>query len=649
MKHLILFFATLAITNFAVAQNSEINKSYFISAKQGIENMLNGKEQPNYEKAIFLIENAYYENNIDNHSFNFALQNQVNYINELIYTNYDFEASNPKPTLLCSKEQLEQQYKKALANWAIYTYITSNIGFLDSNILSYHKKFNYSFTDPMASKDWTNSLVINLNNTHKGNCFALSSLFKILSNRLNSEAKLCTAPSHIYISHKDNKGISYNVELGSKSFVGTGTLSTLTHSTTESIKNDIALRELNEKQSVALCLVYLAKGFEHKFNNTTDDFILQCAETTIKYDDKNLNALLLKAEYLENKLTAQHKTITQLQTQKEFQEYQTLIANLYNLGYREIPLQMKNQLIKGWSRDTITKLANITYASSEANLSKLLETRQASLSWGLFEENFTDKPTERISNTLFNTKTKKIISFNKEQILYNNYNFDPIVFAWNIDPLAHKYPSLSPYSFVANNPMIFTDQTGAYIVGMDGKPVFMEKVNGKLQMSANASADIKRAGNSMLVTATGRSTMRQMIKAKHEVTMTIDNETEKPDRFAETIHTYDKKTGKLLKADITFYMKTINNFVEKPSEPDDGPQTKKQKDNNFTSEDLLGVNGTHEGTHAANPLALIVHKDAKDGRYGPQDGDRAKDKVEEIPIKVTGKDIDERIIEKRRK
>ena len=548
MKHLILFFATLTIANFAFAQNVETNKAYFISAKQDIENMLNGKEEPNYEKAIFIIENAYYENNIDKQNFDLAIQNHINNINEIIKTNYNFDATNPKPTLLNSKEQSEKLYKKALSNWAIYTYMTSNIGFLDSQTIWYHEKYNYSFNDPMASNNWANTQVTNLNNTHNGNCFALASMFKILSNRLNSEANLCTAPSHIYISHKDNKGTSYNIELGSKNFPGTGTLSTLTHSSMESIKNDIALRELNEKQSVALCLVYLAKGYEHKFKIPSDDFILQCAEATIKYDDKNLNALLLKAEYLENKLTAQQKTLAQLQPQKVFKEYQTLITNLYNLGYREMPLQMKNQLIKGWSKDTITKLANETYNTSEANLSKLVQARKASLSWGLFDETFANKQNERISNTVFNTKTKKITGFAKDQNLYNNYNFDPVVFAWNIDPLAHEYPGLSPYSFAANNPIMFTDHKGAFIEGVNGEKVtYRMLTNGKIQWSANASADTKRIGNALMKTSTGREQLNKVKQTSYPVAMKLN----KPN------------DGDLGKTDITGNFNTEGKYIVK--------------------------------------------------------------------------------------
>ena len=61
------------------------------------------------------------------------------------------------------------------------------------------------------------------------------------------------------------------------------------------------MRTLDLKQSVALCLVYLAKGYEHKFNTKTDNFILQCAATTQQYDSLNLNAMLLQAEVLEKK------------------------------------------------------------------------------------------------------------------------------------------------------------------------------------------------------------------------------------------------------------------------------------------------------------------------------------------------------------
>jgi hypothetical protein len=458
MKLQIIFLLAIVFTFNVNAQNTDASKQYFQDAKTQLENMLSDKEKPNYEKAVFTIENAWYENQVDKVSFDEAMNKHLEAIRELIKNNYDEKAIKQKPNLLITQQEIKNQYKQALTNWAIYTYITSPILFVDNkdtNTISFHRPYKYSTSDPMATTNWENSQVVNLNNTHQGNCFALASMFKILSDRLNSEATLCTAPSHIYISHKDDKGADYNIELGSKYFPGTGMISALTYTTDQAIRNGISQKKLNTQQAIALCLVYLAKGYEHKFTNTSDEFILECANTAIQYDPKNLNALLLKSEYLENKLIAQKKSIAQLQTQTDFKEYQTLITNLYALGYREMPLEMKNTLVKTYKHEPINK---------ELPKFQTDKGKFATLSWGIFDERHTHKPTERIGNTIFNTKTKQIASFTKDQTLYNNYNFDPVVFAWNIDPLFKKYPNSSPYAFCLNSPIAHFDPDGQDLV-----------------------------------------------------------------------------------------------------------------------------------------------------------------------------------------
>lgn len=443
-----LFALSIVFSAFATfAQDSE--KQCYYAAKAALENMLNGKEKPSYEKAIFLIENAWYGNQVQDADFDSAIAYHLRNIQHLITANYNEAAIKQKPDLLITKEELVAQYKKALTNWAIYTCMTN------PNLKAYH----YSYGDPMATDDWKNTQVIHLNNTQQGNCFALASMFKILADRLQSGAKLCTAPSHIYIAHDDEKGVQYNIELGSKYFPGTGAINAITYSTDKSIKNGIAQRELTPQQEITLLLVYLAKGYEHKFNIIADDFIMQCAETALQYDSKNLNALLLKGECLESRLTEQHKTIAQLQDQQDFKDYQNLLAQLYDLGYREMPVEMKNTLIKIYNKEKIEPANTVFEKDRQGNT-----MRSATVSWGLFDERHNPKATERYGNTLFSTKTMRITAFVSEHKLYNDYNFDPVVFALNIDPLADKYPDLSPYSFVNDSPIMYKDPDGRDIV-----------------------------------------------------------------------------------------------------------------------------------------------------------------------------------------
>lgn len=444
------------------SENSDTSgKAYYYSAKQHIENMLSGNEPISYEKAIFELENAWWQGSIDSVSYRNTLDFHVMNVGYLVSKFIDTMKLHPKSDLLVSSEQKKERYKKALINYSIYRYITKETEITGDEFLIHNDGFSYCKSDPMGTKDWTNTQVTNLLINHKGNCYALATLYKILSDRLNSDARLCTAPGHIYIRHADEKGTYYNVELSSRTFPGTGTLETITYTSNEATKNGISLRELDNKQAIALCLVYLAKGYEYKYHEKDNDFLLQCAESALRYDDHNLNAMLLKAEVMEQRLVAQKKEIKEIQKQKDFLDYQQWIAHIFSLGYREMPFEMKNILIKGWTKDTIVQLALTDHTPKRLKNSNVQQTRYASLSWGLFDEEMETKPFERYRNTVFDTKHKRIVAFLNDDILFSQYTFDPAVFALNVDPLAHKFPHQSPYCAFDNSPIWKCDPTGA--------------------------------------------------------------------------------------------------------------------------------------------------------------------------------------------
>lgn len=465
-KGIALLIAIILPWSIRASDSTSSAKGYFTSAKSHLENMLDGKEPMSFEDAIYQIENAWWENQIDYSSYKAALDFHANAIMVLTNNFRDSSKMQVVSDLSGSKEKKLQAYEKLLANYTIYRYMTNTTMWLGRSGVMYRSPCTYSYADPMATTDWTNSQVCKLLNNNTGNCFALAALFKIFSQRLNSDAFLCTTPSHIYIRHADEKGTYYNVELSSKTFPGIGTIETITYTPGEATKNNIALRELSLKQSIALCLVYLAKGYEHKFNIEADEFMLDCAESALKYDHRNLNAMLLKAEILEKQLIKQGRNIEQLQRTEDFKEYEQWLTYIHKLGYREMPFEMKNLIIKGWTKDTLVRLSLKNHTPQNLN-SKLYPTRYASLSWGLFDEEMKTKPFERYGNTVFDTKKQKIVAFLKSDTLYNQYNFDPVVFAMNIDPLAHKFPSHSPYSAMGGNPIWHIDPSGAAFVVAD--------------------------------------------------------------------------------------------------------------------------------------------------------------------------------------
>ena len=450
---------------FANSNDTLIQKQIFHKAKTEIEKMLNGQSPLDFEKAIFITENAYWNNAVDYDEYKNLLDFHSFNIQNLAELNRTVKKQDFTATFLETEEEKRIKFNDLLYNWAIYTYFSDTLHLtyiIDNNKETFqHNPFQYPNNDPFAKLDWEKSQVINLLANSVGNCNAQVNLYKIFANRFNTDAKICTAPSHIFIVHNDLKDRQYNIELGTNSFPGSGSIMTLTYTPTDAVRSGIAMRELNQKQSIALNLVYLAKAYEDKFNTKTDKFIYDCAITTLKYDPKNLNAMLLQAEYLEEKIINKNKSVKELQNDNDFAEYEKLMVLLYDNGYREMPLDMKNIIVSRLRNEE----AGIIYKDHTPKgftNPKLNDNRYITLSNGLFDELHAFKPIEQYSRTLLDAKNKKIKDFVKADTLYNNYPLDPVVFAWAVDPLASNAAGWSPYRAFFDNPIYYIDPNGLF-------------------------------------------------------------------------------------------------------------------------------------------------------------------------------------------
>lgn len=291
--------------------NTDIN--YYQIAYEKIKTSLEKDSLFHFEDAIFTIENSFYNNQLSEIEFKNSLDFHTNRI--ILLANANKEKLKDIKSIsswaginLQTEIEKEELNNQVLLNWAIYTYLTDTT-YWKQNDGSYAPQYpmQYDTNDPFGVEHWENTLVTSLLNSkvQRGNCYSMAALFYIFSLRLQTDAYLTTAPYHIFIQHKGFDGNFYNIELTTKTFPGSGTIKTYTYSSHEAVKNGISMRRLNEKEAVSLCLVQLAKGFERKLSPFLREgvggrtFMLACAEAALQYDSLCLNAMILKAQVLE--------------------------------------------------------------------------------------------------------------------------------------------------------------------------------------------------------------------------------------------------------------------------------------------------------------------------------------------------------------
>jgi hypothetical protein len=131
-------------------------------------------------------------------------------------------------------------------------------------------------------------------------------------------------------------------------------------------------------------------------------------------------------------------------------------------------------------------LASISSNAQEYNPFKSIgkKGKILTLSKGKYVEVFDYDTVQRIGTVLFNIKTKKIVKLLNAEEVNRKFSDNSSASRWySPDPLAYKYFSLSPYNFVANNPIINIDPDGREIVGVtkDDAKKFQENLNTMLK------------------------------------------------------------------------------------------------------------------------------------------------------------------------
>lgn len=270
----ILLFISLSIN----AQHKAYQQTY-----DYINSMLTAKTPLNFKNAVWMTENAFY-----NDSLNIkALNHELNVLSKL--------------THIISKTELvvyENKDKHLISKHAaLFKVITDSLILpIDSTHIFVHTPYTYDFNDPLGQEEWSNMFVSKLLSTGKGNCHSLPYLYKIIADELNIPCYLAFAPNHIYIKLYAESTGWYNTELTSATFPIDAWIMASGYVTIDAIQNGLYMDTISSKQAVANCLVDLAQGYQHKYGKGNPDFVVKCCNTALQHHPSNVNAMLTKAE-----------------------------------------------------------------------------------------------------------------------------------------------------------------------------------------------------------------------------------------------------------------------------------------------------------------------------------------------------------------
>ena len=330
MKTLVLFTALhIAFLQPVKAQDFLYQESYEV-----LTEMLENPTKYSFKKAVFSVENAHSQGQLDSVYFNQKVRSLSALANQLYKSR----------TL-----KYEGKDKIAVSKYAaLFSVLNDSIPIVDaSGAIRMYQPFSYDFNDPFGHENWNAMMVSKLLETRKGNCHSLPYLYKIIAEDLEVEAHLALAPNHIYIKHKSEQNGWYNTELTSGIFPIDAWLMASGYVHLDAIRNGVYMKALNNNETIALCLIDLAQAYQ-KQEVYDLDFVIKCADKALEYFPNYVNAMILKSEakgkQIEGLLYGYRSDFSAVRSYPKtaalFHEIELEIAKIHQLGYRQMPEEM---------------------------------------------------------------------------------------------------------------------------------------------------------------------------------------------------------------------------------------------------------------------------------------------------------------------
>ncbi len=251
-------------------------RKYYEKSYTELTKMLSGRAPMNLKRAVFLVENPFYKNQLDYEKYCKQITDLVFICKRIILE----KGLNPNNYMAC--------------HYAIQKLFSEKITYKNSSGKEKtFEPFTYDFSiydKTRDEADWTEQQVTKLLNIKMGQCHSMPLLYLILAEELHANAYLALAPNHSYVKFGNQKQ-NYCFETTNGTFTSDQWIVSSGYISASAIKNQIYLAPLTKEQAIAECLVDLEGGLESHCGKS--DFSIKCAQTALKYFPNSIRSVLI--------------------------------------------------------------------------------------------------------------------------------------------------------------------------------------------------------------------------------------------------------------------------------------------------------------------------------------------------------------------